>query len=249
METKIITIANEKGGIGKTTTALCFADELQRRGYNVLLVDVDPQGNLSFIADADTNTRPVIADVFANRTQPGNAIQKTDTGFYIIPSDFQTAEYNKMRPDTLKRALQPVKEKYNYIVIDTPPTLSGMTLNAFYASDSCIIPTSANVLSIQGITKIANTVKAINAKLIIDGILLCKFSNHSIIHRQMKEQIQRIAEAMQTRLFNTTIRTAIAVEEAQTMQTPLQAYNKTANVTNDYKRFADEYLSIFEVKK
>lgn len=242
MDTKIITIANEKGGIGKTTTALCFADELQKRGYKVLLVDVDPQGNLSFIADADINTRPVIADVFANSTKPENAVQKTKTGFYIIPSDFQTAEYNKMRPDTLKRALQAFTGVFDFIIIDTPPTLSGMTLNAFYASNSCIIPTSANVLSIQGITKIFNTIKAINAQLKIDGILLCKFSNHSIIHRQMKEQIQRLAESMQTRLFSTTIRTAIAIEEAQTMQMPLSAYNKTANVTNDYRQFADEYL-------
>lgn len=240
---KTITIANEKGGIGKTTTALCMADELQKRGYSVLLVDIDPQSNLTFIANAD-NSNVTIADVLSGNATAEKAIQKTETGFYIIPSDFETSEYNKMRIDTLRNVLQPVKEKFDYIIIDTPPTLSGITLNAFYASDSCIIPTSSNVLSIQGITELYKAVTAVNPGLVIDGILLCKYSDRSIIHRQMKEALAELAQNMKTRLFKTTIRTAVIVEESQTMQQPLAVYASKANVTNDYSMFVTEYLSL-----
>ena len=151
----IVTIANQKGGVCKTSTAVSLASELAARGYKILLVDTDPQGNLSFAAHAAPGT--MISSVIAGKASAAEAIQKTPEGLYIIPSDQSISRFQQSDPDLLKNALNKIRNSFHVIIIDTPPTLGILTINALTAADRVIIPAQADVYSLQGIAQLRDT--------------------------------------------------------------------------------------------
>ena len=153
MATTVIAITNQKGGVGKTTTAAALLTGLHRRGAAVLGVDMDPQGSLGFSLGLDIEHCTTIYDVFRGQAEPEQAIVRTDT-CDILPSNILLSgaelEFNRPgREFLLKTALSKVEDQYDYIIIDTPPALSLLTVNAYVATDSLIIPMSPEILSLQ----------------------------------------------------------------------------------------------------
>lgn len=247
--TKIIVIANQKGGIGKTTTALALSNYLHRAGLRTLLVDADPQANASDTYQADLLTHKNMYDLFTG-TPATACIQSTKQGDIIAGSldmAMADAQFTQQgREYILKNALQPVADRYDYIVIDTPPALGIITVNAFTAARSVIIPMVADRYSMQGIAKLSLTIDTTrqysNPNLLVDGILLTKYNPRIVLNRQVKEMIEEIAKTLHTKVFSTCIRGSIAIGESQICQQSIFSYDNQSTVASDYTDFAKEYL-------
>lgn len=235
----IVTIANQKGGVCKTSTAVSLASELQKHGYNALLVDTDPQGNLSFAAHARKG--PTIKQVMAGEIAAAKAVQETQEGLMIIPSDHQSA-LQKSNRDQLKKALEPIRGSFDIVIIDTPPTLSGITVNALVAADRIIIPATPSILSLQGIKQLYQTIITVNPGVKVSGILLTKYSDRSIINRQLKETAAAMAAEIGTKVYKTHIRQTVAMEESFAMRTPIRNYAPKSTAAEDYAAFAEEFI-------
>ena len=246
---KVYTITNQKGGAGKTTTALAAAAGLSLKGYSVLSIDLDAQSNMTYTAGAKADGATALG-VLTGEIRAGDAIQKTESGG-IIPASKALAGADAFITDTgkeyrLKEALEPIRGEYDYIIIDTPPALGILTINALTACDSVIIPAQADIYSLQGIEQLAETMKPVkkytNPDLTIEGILLTRYSPRSVLSREVAELAQQIAGKLGTKLFRATIREAVAVKEAQISQQSLYSYAPKAKVTEDYSRFIAELL-------
>lgn len=245
----IITITNQKGGAGKTTTAAALAAGLILKGYKALLVDLDPQGNLTYTAGADTSGATALG-VIAGEVKAAEAIQHTASGD-IIASSKALSGADAFITDTgkeyrLKEALAPISGIYDFIIIDTPPALGILTVNALTASDKVIIPAQADIYSLQGIEQLAETIapvkKYCNPQLEIAGIVLTRYNSRSILSREVAQLAERIAAKLNTKVYAATIREAIAVKEAQISQKTLYEYAPKATATEDYKRLVEEFL-------
>lgn len=247
--TKIIAIANQKGGIGKTTTALAMSNYLHRLGLRSLLVDMDPQANASDTYQAELFEHKTMYDLFVGAPAI-DCIQHTEQGDIIAGSlDMAMADsqFNQQgREYILKNALQPILGLYDYIVIDTPPALGIITVNSFTAATSVIIPMVADRYSMQGIAKLSLTVDTTrqysNPDLVVDGILLTKYNPRVILNRQIKDMIVDISEQLHTKVYRTYIRSSIAISESQTCQQSIFSYDDHSTVASDYADFVKEYL-------
>ena len=245
---QIISITNQKGGVGKSTTAQALGAGYSLKGFKVLFIDLDPQGNLSYTLGAKPESYSIL-DVFNKKVTTVKAIQQTQGGSYLLSSspllsgaDMQLNQTGKEYK--LKEALGPIKDKYDYIIIDTPPSLGILTINALTASTWAIIPAQADIYSLQGIGQFYNTVNAVkqycNTSLIIKGILLTSFNNRTILSRDMQEMIKDTAKKLGTTLFNTTIRKNVAVKEAQAYKQDIFTYSPKSNASIDYQNLIKE---------
>lgn len=245
----VIAVTNQKGGTGKTTTAGALASGLSLKGYKTLLIDLDAQCNLSFTLGAKTNGATALG-VITHEVKASDAIQHTPNGD-IIPASKAFAGADAFISETgkeykLKEALEDIKNLYDFVIIDTPPALSILTINALTASDSVVMPAQADIFSLYGLEQLAETIapvkKYTNPKLKIAGILLTRYSPRSVLSREVAEGARQLANKIGTRLFNATIREAIAVKEAQVSQKTLYSYAPNAKVTQDYEAFVKELL-------
>ena len=246
---RIISIINQKGGVGKSTTAEALLAGLTLKGYKTLAVDLDAQGNLTYATGANSQGATSLG-VLAREVDAGDAIQHTPSGD-IIPSNKALAGADAFITDTgkeyrLKEALESVASEYDYIIIDTPPALSILTINALTASNSVIIPAQADIYSLQGIEQLAETIQPVkrycNPTLSIEGILLTRYSKRSILGQEVAGLARQIAQRLNTKVFDTTIREAIAIKEAQISQQSLFSYAPKAPVTDDYRAFIEEVI-------
>lgn len=247
----IISILNSKGGIGKTTTAAFMAAELTGRGFSVLTIDLDPQGDLSYIMRADTENAPTMAEIMREEIPAADAIQSTGDGD-ILPAadDLAGVEMEIVsqwgRENILKRALEKVSEKYDFIIIDCPRGLGLLTINALSASDRAIIPMAAASLSIKGLRQLVEIINRVrdqlNPRINLDGIILTKYDGRANVRKDLRELIGSFADQLGCKVYG-PIRDAAAVEEAQTAQKSLQEHAPAANVTADYKKFVDDFLA------
>lgn len=246
---KITAIINQKGGVGKSTTSQSLAAGLSLKGFKVLLIDMDSQGNLSFSVGANKAAVSVL-EVLKQEAAAADAIQ-TIGNLDIIPAsislagaDMQLVEMGKEY--RLKEALEPIKKNYDYIIIDTPPALGILTINALTAADNIVIPSQADIYSVDAIGQLYNTVRAVqqytNKGLSIKGILLTRYSDRTILSRDLADMIQRTAEQLNTKLFKATIREAIGIKEAQAQKQDIFAYSGNSKVAGDYMQFIDEFL-------
>lgn len=248
---QIITISNQKGGVGKTTTAHALLTGLANMGYKVLALDADPQTNLTYTTGINMDDTPDLYNLLKKQASFLEVVQQVKPGFDIIPGSLDLAgadmEFTAAgREYMIREALEPVKEKYDFCIIDTPPTLGILTVNALTASHKIIVPMAADVYSLQGLSQlqgmVENVKKYCNPGLTIDGLLLTKYSDRAIINRNLKDSLQQTAAQLHTRLYKTTIREAVAVKEIQFLQSDIFTEYPKAKVTEDYKQFIKEFL-------
>jgi len=247
---KIISISNQKGGVGKTTTTAAIASGFKLKGYKVLCVDLDPQSNLSFSVGAEAEECPTVYEILRGEAKPSFSIQKTSS-FDIISSNILLSgvelEFTQTgREFLLQEALLSVKDKYDYIFIDTPPALSILTVNAFTTSDYIIIPMFADIFSLQGIAQLSETIERVkkycNPNLKVEGIILTKYNKRTILSREITGTAALIAQKLKTSLFKTTIRSSVAVMEAQTNQQCLYEYAPKSGAALDYLALVNELV-------
>ena len=251
---RVIAIANQKGGVGKTTTSQALAASLKRRGHKVLAVDMDPQGNLSESVGADIKNLMSIYEVFKGESTALDAVQSLEA-FDIICSDSVLASAEQTltqlgREYLLKEALEPLKGIYEYIVVDTPPSLNMLTINALVAANEAIIPTNAGYFSARGIHELAGSIESVrkfyNSDLYVSGVLLTRYNPRLINSRDMKELTEMIAEHIGSKLFKTYIRVNVAVEESQVVHKDLYSFAPDSAAACDYEDFVSEWLAIKE---
>lgn len=242
---KVITVCNQKGGVGKTATAAAMAAGIARHGFRVLVADTDPQHNLTAICAAQA-LPCTLSDVIEGRRDVAAAIRPTTQGFDILPGDLALSTLPETyRLDTLKGLLAGTGGSYDYTVIDTPPSLSLLTMSALVAASDVVIPAQPDVLSLYGLDQIAETIDAIrpfNSDLSRVSVLLTRFSSRRNIDRAMRETIEARAHAMGANLYAATIRAGVAVPEAQLLRQDLFTSAPRAGVTLDYMAFIDEFL-------
>jgi len=247
--TRIIAVANQKGGTGKSTTAAALGAGLVLRGYKVLYVDLDAQGNLSYSLGA-TDTGLSILDVLVGNTDALTALQHTQQGD-IIASCAGLASADTVITSTgkeykLREALAPIKGKYDFIIIDTAPALGILTVNALTACTWAIVPAQADIFSLQGIGQLYTTIDAVrrycNPELTIKGILLTRHNSRTILSRDLTAMIEQTAERLHTKLFTTVIRETVTIKEAQASQQGIFDYSPKSNAAQDYGALLDEIL-------
>lgn len=244
-----ITCINQKGGVGKTSTALATAHGLIKRGYKVLFIDLDPQKNASSVLqvkDSEYTSLDVIKGL-----QIEDAITDKEELLHVIAADDKAASADKQIDGVgaeykLKEALQTVKDKYDFCIIDTPPALGILTINALTAAYLAVIPAQADLFSLEGIAQLATTLQAVktysNSDLNIAGILLTRYNGRTTLAREIHEAAEDAAQALDTKVFNATIREGIAMREAQALNESIFEYAPKARITEDLDAYIDELI-------
>lgn len=244
---KIIAICNQKGGIAKTTTATCLAAGLREKGYKTLLVDMDPQTNATDTYRAKTEETGTLYDLMI-QGDTEDIIQHTDLGD-IIAGDQLLKDADKQinGPSAnfrLKKGLKSIVEDYDYVILDTPPTLGILLINALTAADSCIIPLTADRYSLQGLTTLKKNIDDVreytNPGIKVDGLLLVKFSGRMNTEKAVLNALEDYAESMETKIYDTKIRNTNTVQKAQLSRQGLFAYDPNCTAAVDYKEFVKE---------
>lgn len=247
---EIIAVINQKGGVGKSTTASALAAGLHQRGYKVLAIDTDAQGNLSYSLNA-AGRKPGALEILTGECSPDAAI--VHGGIVdIIPSSPQLANAQIALDGTgkeyrLKEALEPLDGKYDYIIIDTPPALGIITINALTAATSAIIPAQAEIYSLQGIGQLSQTMAAVkkycNAALEVRGILITRYNRRARITQEMERMLGQTAETLGTKIYTARIRECTAIKEAAAVRSDIFTYSTKSNAVIDYNAFVEEFLA------
>ena len=244
---RIIVVANQKGGVGKTTTSHALTAGLAAKGYKVMGIDLDPQGNFSIV----NYNVPTVYELMKREVTVEEVIQRMKGGYDILPSNIMLAGAEQELLQTgkeyrLKEIITPVVNNYDYIIIDTPPSLGVLTINAFTTASDILVPTTAGIFATTGINQLNETVKSVqrycNPNLKIIGILFTRFNPRANISKQIKELTQQLSEYISAPIYKTYIRSAVVVEEAQANKTDIFDYAKKSTVSEDYKTFIEEFL-------
>lgn len=247
MAAVVISIALQKGGVGKSTTAQALASTLGFKHKKTLLIDMDSQANVTYASGIDTPDK-TITDVLGGDCRPDDAAIKCKFYDILAADEYLTNVEisDDIEPTLLKDAIKPIKDKYDFIIIDTPPALGNLSVNALVASDYVVIPVEPRPFAMQGLGALHNTLQTVqnslNPALKVLGILLIKYSNRTVLNRDIKDMIADYAQQIGTIIFDTSIREGIAVPEAQTMRKPLIDYAKSSKPNIDYKAFTTELL-------
>lgn len=246
---KIIAIANQKGGVGKTTTSVNLSAAFGLKGYRTLLVDIDPQGNSSSGVGIDRrNLKNTAYEVLIGRETAQNVILKTEfSNLDLMPSsmDLAGAEIELVdmdhREGRLKAALAPFREKYDFIFIDCPPSLGIITTNALTAADTLLVPIQCEYYALEGLTQLMNTVRRVkrqyNAQLDIEGVLLTMYDGRLNLTQQVVEEVKKY---FPRKVFATVIPRAVRLSEAPSFGKPIQYFDKGSRGAQAYEALADE---------
>lgn len=249
MGAETIAVINQKGGVGKSTTVMALGAGLCLRGRRVLLLDADPQGNLSYTLGPDAPEHTVL-DIFEG-LPAADALVKTSCGCDLIPASTGLAASDIRYTDTgkeymLKEALEPLLPEYDFIILDTPPALSVLTINALTAAMSAIIPAHADIYSLQGIGQLYGTIDAVrrytNPELRLRGILLTRYNRRVVLNRDITKLLEETAASLGTKVFRARIREGVAVREAQAARRDLFSWAPRSKPASDYLELIDELL-------
>ena len=248
---KVITFANQKGGVGKTTTANIVSIGLAKRGYRVLACDLDPQANLSSVLGVNVDGDIVsIYELFEGECDIQDAIVETDFGIDLLVGSLMLSGADRKYSATgdeykLKEALEDVRDNYDYIIIDTPPALGVMSLNALACTDYLAVVMTPDYFSGKGLKQLQGTVDTTkkylsNPDLKINGLLLtrCDRTNLSSV---INDDMQEVAKSLNSKIYDTKIRQAVAIRESQYLESSLYDMKDTA-VLEDYESFITELL-------
>lgn len=244
-----IAIINQKGGVAKTTTAHAVAAGLSLKGFNVLMVDADGQKSLTSIAGANRDS-PGLYDVLMRQARPAEAITTTDAGA-IMPASaalgsIEAVLRNTGREYRLKEALKEIEGHFDFCIVDGPPSLGTLAVNALTACNACIIPAQADFLSLQAIDQLGQTLEAVraytNKSLEVLGVLITRYNARAIISREVSDLMRERAEQIKTKVFKTKIRECVAIKEAQALRQSIFNYAPRSNGAKDYISLIGEIL-------
>lgn len=244
----IISVALQKGGTGKTTTALVLASALGQKNKRVLVIDMDSQANATYASGVDNPLRTITDALGGDCTVDAALIHCKYYDLLAADNYLSNVEMAEVKPTLLKTVISQVKQNYDYILIDTPPALGNLSYNSLVASDYVIIPTEPRPFALQGLSALYNTIQSVqnhqNKDLKVLGILLIKYNNRTVLNRDIRDMIEDYAKQIDTVIFKTSIREGIAVAESQISREPLIDYAKNSNPNKDYKAFATEILQM-----
>lgn len=254
---KIISVANQKGGVGKTTTTINLSTMLAKKGKKVLLIDADPQGNATSGVGAEKEVEYSTYDILVSDVEMVQALEKTIIkNLLVCPSNINLAgaevELVSMmsREQRLKEKLEEIKDKFDYILIDCPPSLGLITLNAFTASDSVLIPVQCEYYALEGLGQLLNTInlvkKHLNKNLEVEGALLTMYDARTNLSNQVVKEVKKY---FGDKVYKTVIPRNVRLSEAPSYGMPITEYDPRSKGAKTYEKFTKEFLKINDAEK
>lgn len=248
---KIISVANQKGGVGKTTTTVNLSTILAKKGKKVLLIDTDPQGNATSGLGVSKDVELSVYDILIGDTEFDETLQETAIkNLKVCPSNISLAGAEVQlvsmmsREQRLKTKLDKIKDQYDYILIDCPPSLGILTINALTASDSVLIPVQCEYFALEGIMQLLNTItqarKSLNPNLEIEGVVLTMLDSRTNLGLEVVENVRGF---FRERVYDTIIPRLIRLTEAPSHGKPIANYDPTSRGTEAYINLAKEVIA------
>lgn len=252
---KIVSIANQKGGVGKTTTSINLSTILAKKSKKVLMIDADPQGNASSGVGIDKEIEESVYDILINDTEIKDVVKKTNIkNLFICQSNINLAGAEvelvsvMSREYRLKEKLDLVKDEYDYIIIDCPPSLGLITLNAFTASDSVLIPVQCEYYALEGLGQLINTInlvkKHLNKNIDIEGALLTMYDVRTNLSNQVVKEVKKY---FNDKVYKNVIPRNVKLSEAPSYGMPITVYDPRSKGAKSYEKFVKEFLKNNEV--
>ena len=249
---KIVSFSNRKGGVGKTATCVNMAAYIAASGKRVLLIDMDPQGNATTgMGFSKSTLKKSVYNVLIDDEKASDNILKTELeGMDILPSNIDLAGaevelvYKRSREKVLKNALAEIRDNYDYIFIDCPPSLGLLTINALAAADSVIIPIQSEYYALEGLSQLMNSITLVkqhlNPALNVDGVVLTMYDSRSLISKQIAEEIRKF---FTKRLFEIVVPRNVRLVEASSYGKPIMMHDPKCTGARAYKALTEEYLT------
>ena len=245
---KIIAVANQKGGVGKTTTAVNLSAGLALLGRRVLLIDCDPQGNATSGLGIDKNSlEQSVYDVLVGQANLGDIIIHTDFDLDLVPSvmDLAGAEVELVEAEDklyrLQKAITPIRGIYDYIIIDCPPSLGHITLNALTAANSVLLPLQCEFYALEGLSQLMSTIEMVqeqyNSQLYIEGLVMTMFDSRTNLSQQVEAEVRN---HFPNQVYETKIPRTVRLSEAPSYGQPIFAYSATSKGALAYEALAKE---------
>lgn len=245
---KIVTVVNQKGGVGKTTTCVNLTAALQEKGRKVLLCDFDPQANATSGMGVDKTRSQGVYDVLINGIEPQDRVISTRYGD-VLPSCKALAGASiemiglEKREFLLRTALQKLSQRYDYILIDCPPSLELLTLNGLCAADAALVPVQSEYFALEGLSDLMYTIrvvrKSLNPALELEGVLMTMYDSRTNLALQVTEEVKRFFPG---KVYSTVIPRNVRLSEAPSHGVPINAYDRSSRGCEAYAALADEFL-------